>query len=44
MNNQKISFNYPEDFIEAANSLQFLPDEETRKQFLSILISSILMM
>lgn len=44
MSDKKVSFTYPEGFIEAANSLKFLPDEESRKQFLALLISSVLMM
>ncbi len=39
-----VSFTYPEGFIEAANSIQFLPDEEGRKQFLATFVSSISMM
>ncbi len=41
---KKMTFTYPEGFIEAANSLTFLPDEESRKQFVTAFISRIIMM
>lgn len=44
MDDQKVSFTYPDGFIQAANSLEFLPDEESRKQFLGILVTSLLIM
>ncbi len=43
MNDKKVDFTYPEGFMEAANSLTFLP-EESRAMFLTTLIATILMM
>ncbi|MFA0815387.1 MAG: hypothetical protein ACC608_06315 [Anaerofustis sp.] len=43
MNEKKVDFTYPEGFMEAANSLTFLP-ENARAEFLMIMVSSILMM
>ncbi len=42
MEDQKLNFTYPEGFTEAANRLQFLPDEESRKKFLDTLITIML--
>ncbi|MBQ7737832.1 MAG: hypothetical protein IJT62_08375 [Oscillospiraceae bacterium] len=41
---KKVSFTYPEGFIEAANSLEGFDDEESRKAFLAGFIPYIVMM
>lgn len=43
MDNEKVDFTYPEGFIEAANSLDFLPDEESRKEFLEAFVRATFM-
>ncbi len=44
MDSQKVKFTYPEGFVEAAESLTFLPDSETRTLYLTIMMSTLLML
>lgn len=36
-----VDFSYPEGFFRAANSLEFLPDTQTRVQMMTVLMSFI---
>ena len=43
MDNNKVNFSYPEGFMEATNSLNFLPEEARAQTLIGLMLSIVIM-